>query len=73
MTKYETKHKLPIWAIKLITRLDELVNSLDINIRLDEIHDKEKIMMYRYIADIILQRAEKIKSLADKLKENEAK
>jgi len=73
MAKNDTEPKIPIWAIKLITRLDELANSLDINIRLDEIQDKEKIMMYRYIADIISQRAEKIKNLAYKLKENEAK
>jgi len=41
MVKNETEpKKLPIWAIKLITRLDELANSLEMNIRLNEIHDK---------------------------------
>jgi len=61
------------FGLKLITRLDELTNSLDINIRLDEIHDKEKIIMYNYIADIISQRAKKIKRLADELKEKGVK
>jgi len=71
MAKNETEPKIPIWAIKLITRLDELSDSLDITIRQHDIYDKEKIIMYRYIADIILQRAERIKGLADKLKEDE--
>jgi len=73
MTKNETEPKIPIWAVKLITRLDELVDSLDISIKRNDSYDKEEIIMYKYIADIILQRAEKIKNLADKLKENEAK
>jgi len=67
MAKNETEPKIPIWAIKLITRLDELSDSLDISIRQHDIYDKEEIIMYKHIADIILQRAEKIKDLVDKL------
>ena len=73
MTKNETEPKIPIWAVKLITRLDELVDSLDMSIKQNDSYGKEEIMMYKYIANMILQRAEKIKSLAGKLKENEAK
>jgi len=43
------------------------------SIKQNDSYDKEEIMMYKYIANMILQRAEKIKSLAGKLKENEAK
>ena len=67
MAKNETEPKIPIWTIKLITRLDELSDSLDISIRQHDIYDKEEIIMYKHIADIILQRAEKIKDLVDKL------
>lgn len=70
MAKNETEPKIPILAIKLITRLDELSDSLDISIRQHNIYDKEEIIMYKHIADIISQRTEKIKNLADKLKEN---
>ena len=73
MAKNETQPKIPIWAIKLITRLDELSDSLDISIKQHDIYDKEEIIMYKHIADIILQRAEKIKNLADKMKENKTK
>jgi len=70
LRKNGTEPKIPIWAIKLITRIDDVVNTLDISIRQHDIYDKEEIIMYKHIADIILQRAEKIKNLADKLKEN---
>ena len=59
MVKNEAEPKLPIWAIKLITRLDDVVNTLDVSIRQHNIYDKEEIIMYKHIADIILQRAEK--------------
>jgi len=65
--------KFQFGLLKLITRLDELSDSLDISIKQHDIYDKEEIIMYKYIADIILQRAEKIKSLADRSKENETK
>jgi len=53
--------KFQFGLFKLITRLDELYDSLDISIRQHDIYDKEEIIMYKHIADIILQRAEKIK------------
>jgi len=65
--------KFQFGLLKLITRLDELSDSLDISIKQHDIYDKEEIIMYKYIADIILQRAEKIKNLADKMKENKTK
>jgi len=43
--------------------LDELVDSLDISIKQNDSYDKEEIMMYKYIADMISQRAEKLKTL----------
>ena len=65
--------KFQFGLLKLITRLDELSDSLDISIKQHDIYDKEEIIMYKHIADIILQRAEKIKNLADKMKENKTK
>jgi len=71
MAKNETEpKKLPIWAIKIIGSIQDFGNELETGIEAGNTYKKETIIMYKRIADMISQRAEKIKNLADKLKEN---